>query len=309
MSGRGDDDWDEPIGYGRPPRYTRFKKGRSGNQKGRPRKQVAETPKDLFASDQSFRKALDQSVRVTEGGRTRELLPVEIVNKAQLKAAAGGNPQAQRDFLKRVTDLEAREAELKRQKEKEREEWFQEGLEWQANKKTIWADAEARDTEPDRPWPHPDDFLFDHEKRSWGTRGPITEEDVPRWDYLCAQRNLFVLRMMREHMRRKFKLSRMVFFHMLACIYDALLPLRWQLMADQKILDRIALACFQKPARTIDRWIAESERELPELEAAANFPQRTKEQYKMINTAMKPLLKACGYRSLAQLEAAEAESR
>ena len=37
MSERSDDSEDYEIGYGRPPKQTRFKPGQSGNPKGRPR--------------------------------------------------------------------------------------------------------------------------------------------------------------------------------------------------------------------------------------------------------------------------------
>lgn len=58
-------DEDAKVGYGRPPQDTRFKKGQSGNPKGRPKGR-----KD-FATD--VRDVLAASVTITENGRPKKV--------------------------------------------------------------------------------------------------------------------------------------------------------------------------------------------------------------------------------------------
>ncbi len=70
---------DYEVGYGRPPKSTRFQPGRSGNPRGRPRKQ--ETVGALL------RRALSRRVRIQENGVTRspsvkEIALTQLVNKA-----------------------------------------------------------------------------------------------------------------------------------------------------------------------------------------------------------------------------------
>ena len=61
---------DYEVGYGRPPKSTRFQPGRSGNPKGRPRKQ------ETFGA--LLQRALLRRVRIQENGVTRYVSVKEV---------------------------------------------------------------------------------------------------------------------------------------------------------------------------------------------------------------------------------------
>ncbi len=70
---------DYEVGYGRPPKSTRFQPGRSGNPKRRPRQQ-----KTIGAS---LQRALSRRVRIQENGVTKtvalnDLIATQLTNKA-----------------------------------------------------------------------------------------------------------------------------------------------------------------------------------------------------------------------------------
>lgn len=74
------------VGYGKPPKHTRFKPGRSGNPKGRP-KGVRN-----FKSD--VKKALGAAVRITREGRAHRVSTQEAALLRLLEKALGGDMRA-----------------------------------------------------------------------------------------------------------------------------------------------------------------------------------------------------------------------
>ena len=73
---------DYEIGYRKPPKHTRWKKGQSGNKNGRPKKKLG--PSDI---EKAFDEALSDSLAVNDNGRVRKIkklkaFTIQTVNKA-----------------------------------------------------------------------------------------------------------------------------------------------------------------------------------------------------------------------------------
>ena len=90
----GDDSYD--VGYGKPPRHTRFKPGTSGNPRGRPRRS-----KNI---DTLFEQQLDRLVTVTREGRKARISVREVIVMNIVKAAANGDARAREHVLRHMRD-------------------------------------------------------------------------------------------------------------------------------------------------------------------------------------------------------------
>ena len=81
----------DPVGYGKPPKATQFKKGRSGNPAGR--------PKGKLNVATVVQQALSAPVVVNEGGRRVVRTKFEISMTQLANQAAGGDLHAIRMVL------------------------------------------------------------------------------------------------------------------------------------------------------------------------------------------------------------------
>jgi Family of unknown function (DUF5681) len=85
------------VGYGRPPLATRFKKGTSGNLKGRPKGQ-----KNLKTL---IKQAMMAQISVREGSRSTKVSRLEAVVLRQLQAALKGSDRSAMAVIKMATQL------------------------------------------------------------------------------------------------------------------------------------------------------------------------------------------------------------
>jgi hypothetical protein len=93
-----DDERDYEVGYGKPPRHTRFEPGRSGNPRGRP--PGAKNMKTLLS------KALNELVVVTEPGGRRKVTKREAIVTQLVNRSAKADYKAIQILLGMLRDIE-----------------------------------------------------------------------------------------------------------------------------------------------------------------------------------------------------------
>ena len=98
MRGRKGGDYE--IGYGKPPRETRFKQGQSGNVGGRPR-----GSKNLATI---MLKELSERLTISENGRRRKITKREAIIKQVINKAMAGDPRLIQMLFNQMPILEAR---------------------------------------------------------------------------------------------------------------------------------------------------------------------------------------------------------
>jgi hypothetical protein len=82
------------VGYGKPPKHTRFQKGQSGNPKGRPKgaKSASTIVTDL----------LNKPMKAKIDGVTRNVIMLELALQQQVKKAITGDAKALQFLLSRI---------------------------------------------------------------------------------------------------------------------------------------------------------------------------------------------------------------
>lgn len=90
----------EAVGYGNPPKQTRFKKGQSGNRKGRPKQYPQDHALDLVRGYWDMK-----SIRV--GGRTRKMPAPIALREVLFYRAMSGDIAAAKLWLANFKELEA----------------------------------------------------------------------------------------------------------------------------------------------------------------------------------------------------------
>jgi uncharacterized protein DUF5681 len=92
---------DYEVGYGKPPRNTRFKKGApSANPRGRPRKNIAAL----------LVEGLNKKVTVTENGRRRKVMVREAITSQLINQSASADLRATKMLLDLLKDAEKQTA-------------------------------------------------------------------------------------------------------------------------------------------------------------------------------------------------------
>ncbi len=80
------------VGYARPPQYTRFRKGQSGNPKGR--------PKGVQSFARLARQAFNEKIAIKENGERRIITKLQAALKQLANKAASGDAAAIREMLR-----------------------------------------------------------------------------------------------------------------------------------------------------------------------------------------------------------------
>jgi hypothetical protein len=90
---------DEKVGYGRPPKQTRFQKGQSGNPRGR--------PKGALNLATILDRTLQEPVVITEHGQKKTITKFEAAVKQLVNKSASGEARAMAQLFIQMKMLES----------------------------------------------------------------------------------------------------------------------------------------------------------------------------------------------------------
>lgn len=173
---------DYNVGRGKPPREWQFRKGQSGNPRGRPRKHGDSTSHvGLSSYDSMLVSRLDKTVAIVEQGRKRRVRIGEaIIAKQTAQALAGSRLSA--------NHLLALGRAAEQQMRAQQEEQFCYWRDWVrkvGDPALHWPPGQDRLT-----FPHPRDVYLDPVSRTVQFVGPLEREEVHLFRNVAIERDL-----------------------------------------------------------------------------------------------------------------------
>ena len=179
---------DYEVGYGKPPRHTRFVKGQSGNPRGRPRKskppalRLSDAPSDGFVQEEAYR-----LVALRENGQRIQLPALQAVARSMFTEAIKGKRLSQKYLLEHLADLEKQYRQLEAARYARLEALKRDG-------EQKLTEHERKELPPPDLVPHPDDIVINPATFDAYVDGPETPEDVPRYEHTASLRDHLLLR-------------------------------------------------------------------------------------------------------------------
>jgi hypothetical protein len=166
-----------PIGYGSPPKSGQFRKGKSGNPKGRPRTQQADellVPAPArYPTHEHLRAEADRRIVVTDATGRKTITVREGILRTRSLRALQGSVLAQRDSLR---DFAQEDERVHQQHKKSFEYWH----EYQNEGRAKIAMAMKRGEAPPDLLPHPEDIHLDWARLEVQIIGAVDEAERAR---------------------------------------------------------------------------------------------------------------------------------
>ena len=163
------------VGFCKPPLATRFKKGQSGNPRGRPKQAKSRTPP---LTEERFKNIILEeayrAIKIHEGGKEVTIPMAQAIVRSLAVSAAKGNARAAQAFAQMVKVVEQENKDLAFS-------YFRSALDY----KDAW-NKELRRREQlgisgPEPIPHPDDLIINARNGTVTTRGPLVESEKDLW--------------------------------------------------------------------------------------------------------------------------------
>lgn len=171
------------VGYGRPPEQHRFRKGVSGNPRGRPRKTgrsksvgAAHTQLEDILLTEALR-----PIQIRENEKVIEVPMIQAVIRSMGLAAVKGSHRAQTTLASMVQAVQAKRFE-------ELKKLFESAIEYKDSWQREFDECDRRGVPRPEPVPHPHEIVLNSQTLEVTFNGPISPDDKAYWDMMLQRR-------------------------------------------------------------------------------------------------------------------------
>jgi len=168
------------VGYGKPPKNTRFKPGQSGNPRGRP-KGIPNRPLPIERLKSIVRREAYRKIKVKDGDRQVTMTMADAVIRSVVLAAAKGNARSQKHMTEMLILVES--------EDNTRNVTYVEAMiDYKLEGEKIIERAKRANVDPPEMLPHPDHVVVDLSNDRVYIVGPINKEEKALYDSLQQMR-------------------------------------------------------------------------------------------------------------------------
>ena len=180
---------DYPVGYGKPPEASKFKKGRSGNPSGASKK--ARARKADGNSSPFGHIMLDEvgrAVAINDNGKRTKITAARAISRSLMIDAVKGNRSAQKLVLDQVQTAHDRQQTAARER-------FGMLVQYFASRTSTHNSPTAPTPHDLNFWPHPDDIKLDYGNFTGQVVGPIDAQQAQRFIALVTDHRIWRARL------------------------------------------------------------------------------------------------------------------
>jgi hypothetical protein len=167
---------DYEVGYGKPPKSTRFKPGQSGNPRGR-RKGVPNKPLPIERLRSIIHKEAYRKITVNDGDRRLKMTVAEAAMRSLGLAAAKGQPRAQKLLTELLILMESKDSALN-------SALVETMIQIKMKGEQVLEAAKRANVDPPELLPHPDHIILDIPNGRVYVVGPSNKEEKALFDWL-----------------------------------------------------------------------------------------------------------------------------